>query len=188
MDALATTPMPKRIIIMGIQAIGGIVLTKSKTGFKHMSAFSHQAIRIPSGTPITAPKQKPSKETLRLAKICWGSVEPSGFFMLHLPIPVSSAFNGDGRSVSGASFHTSVTKYQIKKKPNRAQTDIAFIRKANCFLCFVMSGCSFLDVKADAPWFWAVHPPCVTVQAGPNRYCFAAVISYSRPHMLPVLL
>ena len=83
-DAFATTPIHKSTIIMGIHAIAGIFLIKSKNGLRASSIGSHQAMIIPSGTPTMEPKQNPITDTLRLANMWLGRVEPSGRLLVHL--------------------------------------------------------------------------------------------------------
>lgn len=121
--------------MIGIQAIGGIFRIKSNTGRSVVSMGSHQAITTPSGTPIHAPKQKPSRETRRLEKMWVGSVAPSGFFVVHFAMPVSSAVTGEGKRVAGASLSTSVTRYHKRKKRHNESADMSLSLMARSFFC-----------------------------------------------------
>ncbi len=98
----------------GIQAIGEIGRSRSKTGRAKRSTFLYHAIKIPRGVLMTTPNARPTMAIWREEMICCGRVAPSGAVLLIFSIKVSAKVTGPGKVDSLVIFRTSQPPDQQK--------------------------------------------------------------------------
>lgn len=112
--ALASIPIPKIRINIGVQARPGTGRIRSNTGRTSQSHHLFQAMAIPRGTPKSAPMLYPIRQTFRLSRRCCPRVAPSGFFSTSFVRNVSTVFSSPGKTELLASFITSMAIYQTR--------------------------------------------------------------------------